>query len=123
MDFEKGVGYTREQIAAVVGIGSDEAPHAVLLKLGKVEAVVVAANGRHPSGKKYQNTLTASTFVMHGEKDQRGVILEQATKPIRLFYANASDGRHRYEGKIRWVKTADYAGGDPFREFARVADE
>lgn len=117
MGFVRDSSYTRGEIAAELGIAEDA--HAVLLAKGEVLAIVVAANGHHPSGKRYKNSLSATTFIMHGEKDERGKRLEQSARAVPLFYAHASDGLYRYEGEVRWVKTTDY--GDPFREFARVS--
>lgn len=116
MSFDIGELLTRDAIAARLGVPSD--PHAVIISGGVVLAIVVNKNGRHPSGKHYKNELppNSSTFVMHGEYDERGQRLENPNIAIPLFFSDNNDGRYRYVGPVRYLKTTDWAG-EPFYEF------
>jgi hypothetical protein len=94
MSFQAGKPYTRLQISGEFCLPEDQ--HAVIMSGGVVKAIVVAKNGRHPSGKQYKNVLTAEPFQMHGEYD----------------------GNYSYEGEVRWTRTDDWEG-EPFRNFDR----
>lgn len=114
MSFVVGSVYSRLEIAS--GFGIPEDPHAVLIAGGEVLAVVINKSGAHPSGKKYKNELKPPTLVMHGENDWRGARLENSSVEVPLFFSHGSDGRYRYEGKMKWTKTTQW-DGEPFREF------
>jgi hypothetical protein len=117
MTFQLGANYTRSFISSAFGLPED--PHAVIRSGGKVKAIVVAKNGRHPSGKQYRNELKADTFLMHGEYDDRGAALENTSAKVPLFFSHDSDGNYRYEGEVQWTNTDDW-DGEPFRLFKRV---
>jgi hypothetical protein len=117
MTFQLGANYTRLFISSAFGLPED--PHAVIMSGGKVKAIVVAKNGRHPSGKQYRNELKADTFLMHGEHDYRGAALENTSVKVPLFFSHGSDGNYRYEGEVQWTNTDDW-DGEPFRLFKRL---
>jgi hypothetical protein len=118
MGFKIGKAYSREKIAAELGIARDL--HSVLMADGMVLAIVANTNGfNRLNGKQYRNVLTADAFVMRGENDGRGHQLE-LTSAVPLFYAHDDNG-YRYEGKVTWAKTVD-TDGAPWREFTRLTD-
>ncbi|MBZ0238503.1 MAG: hypothetical protein K8M05_39685 [Deltaproteobacteria bacterium] len=94
--------YSRADIAAELHTGASDT-HAVLLRLGKAVAVVVNESGRNPyNNKQYVNTLTASSFTMQGENDDRGAFLEDPENILHLFLRRNGEAAYRYEGRVRF---------------------
>lgn len=117
MALEPNEPYSRDDIAAELQLGSGD-PHAVLVRLGQVVAVVVNQSGRNPfNGKQYVNLLTPTTFTMQGENDDRGALLEDPTNVVHLFFRRNGEQEYRYEGRIRFKPPANEWA---VREFDRV---
>jgi hypothetical protein len=115
MGFTRGKEYQRSEI------GLSDNKRAVLVEKGRANAIVVTQSGVNPyNHKKYENRLTGDAFIMQGENDSRGALLEQADS-VDLFFLHTGSKGYRYEGKVRHVRTTDYAG-EPWREFERLPD-
>jgi len=109
---------TKSRLAIASELGVSDEQFAVLVKAGKVAAIVVRKDGHHPSGDVFRNTLTASELRMFGRNDERGQLLENKDVAVPLYFSHNNDGEFTDEGLVRYVEKVDYPG-KPERVFRR----
>jgi hypothetical protein len=100
--------YTRSEILDILRIlDADEMRRAVLVRGGRAVAIVVNAPGRHPSRDPYWNDLTDTVFVMEGEPDGRGSLIQDPRAKIHLFFADFGQDKYAYKGLLQYDGRVD----------------